>query len=168
MAGNLPHHSIFITIPTMLGRAHSLLLILVSGWLVLIAAPALIFKQYPALAAAIYFLFAKVCHQLPDRSFQFFEIQIAVCHRCFGIYFGFWLGVLFWPFLRRSGLILLSKPRLILIPVALLILHTFLSSTPLERMAIGVLTGFPVALFIWIALDQVLGLKSRGDSHVSR
>lgn len=47
-------------------------------------------------------LFAPVCHQNPMRSFYLIGEPLAVCARCSGIYLGFWLGVVAYPF--RFGL----------------------------------------------------------------
>lgn len=41
-----------------------------------------------AFAAAVYGVGSFVCHQLPERSFQFFGGQMPVCARCTGIYAG--------------------------------------------------------------------------------
>jgi uncharacterized membrane protein len=40
------------------------------------------------LSAAVYQLGAAVCHQLPERSFRLWDVQLAVCARCAGIYAG--------------------------------------------------------------------------------
>jgi len=61
--------------------------------------------------------FAPVCHQLPERSWVWHGMQMAVCHRCTGIYVGLWLGVLAFPFMvhwdtwlrvRAKGLLVLA------------------------------------------------------------
>src|SRR5512136_3015774 len=45
-------------------------------------------------AAALYALFAPVCHQDPARSFAWCGHSWAVCHRCAGIYLGlFWAAL---------------------------------------------------------------------------
>ena len=41
-----------------------------------------------------YSFFSWVCHQDPNRSFDFMDAQMAVCSRCIGIYGAFALG--FW------------------------------------------------------------------------
>lgn len=41
-----------------------------------------------------YLIFDYLCHQDPARSFEVNGTQMAVCSRCFGIYFSFFLGVL--------------------------------------------------------------------------
>ncbi|MBT8400672.1 MAG: DUF2085 domain-containing protein [Rhodothermia bacterium] len=45
--------------------------------------------------------FRKVCHQLPSRSFQIGETQVALCHRCVGIYAAIPLAILLFGVLRR-------------------------------------------------------------------
>lgn len=152
----------------MFGRAHSLLLLLVSGWLVLIATPTFLVEQHPLPAGSIYLFFSNICHQLPERSFQVAGTQLAVCHRCIGIYLGFWLGVLCWPWLRHLGRLLLRKPRLILLPLALMIINALTFSTPLERVVTGLLAGFPAALFVWIAFDQLVGPAAPAESPEGR
>ncbi|HLR76219.1 MAG TPA: DUF2085 domain-containing protein [Balneolaceae bacterium] len=39
-------------------------------------------------------LFYSLCHQLPERSFWINGQPMAVCARCFGIYTGFWSGLI--------------------------------------------------------------------------
>lgn len=64
-------------------------------------------------------MFAGVCHQLSARSPHIDGVQLAVCHRCFGIYWGLpvaalLFGVLrgFWPITRKSGLPILLASAL--------------------------------------------------------
>lgn len=45
--------------------------------------------------------FSSVCHQIPGRSPHLNGIQLAVCHRCFGIYAALTATALFFPMLRR-------------------------------------------------------------------
>jgi uncharacterized membrane protein len=40
------------------------------------------------LAAMLYALGARICHQRPERSFHLFAAQLPVCARCVGIYSG--------------------------------------------------------------------------------
>ena len=49
----------------------------------------------------IYFFFSKICHQLPERSFYFCGEKLAVCQRCTAIYFSFFIGVVFYPLIRK-------------------------------------------------------------------
>jgi uncharacterized membrane protein len=57
----------------------------------------------------VYAIFSPVCHQIASRSFRFLGQPLAVCARCLGIYAGFLIGVLLYPFLR--GFRRLSLPR---------------------------------------------------------
>ncbi|MBN1274424.1 MAG: DUF2085 domain-containing protein [Candidatus Aminicenantes bacterium] len=57
----------------------------------------------------LYAVFSSVCHQIPGRSFHIFGFPLAVCARCFGIYFGFFLGTLAFPAFRRFSSVSLPK-----------------------------------------------------------
>jgi uncharacterized membrane protein len=68
-----------------------------------LAAPVLASCSYPSAAAAIYFFFSRICHQMPARSFVVLGYSIAVCHRCSGIYLGFFIGAFIdIPWIHRS------------------------------------------------------------------
>ena len=58
----------------------------------MLAAPVLASLSFHRAAAIIYFCFAPICHQIPERSFALFGAPLAVCHRCAGIYLGMLLG----------------------------------------------------------------------------
>jgi len=84
------------------GRVAARFLVTAIGglWVLLILAPPLLasFGFQPA-ASVLYALFSGICHQSPERVFKIFGRPFAVCHRCTGIYWGFFLGAL--PQLRR-------------------------------------------------------------------
>ena len=48
----------------------------------------------------IYMAYGRVCHQISSRSFQIEGHPLAVCSRCAGIYFGYVLGLIVYPFVR--------------------------------------------------------------------
>lgn len=107
----------------------------------------------------VYFLFSHVCHQLPERSFSWMGIPLAVCHRCLGLYFGFWLGLVLLPHLSGLARYLLAQPRSVigfLIPLAVDLL---INNTPASRFSTGMIAAFPVAVFVWLAAEQY------GDIH---
>ena len=54
-----------------------------------------------AASVALYSIYKLVCHQMPSRSFFIFGHQMAVCARCFGIYTGFLVGMLIYPFVKK-------------------------------------------------------------------
>nr|MBA3804666.1 DUF2085 domain-containing protein [Acidobacteriota bacterium] len=66
----------------------------------IIAAPLLLASGHTSFALAIYEIFSRLCHQLPERSFHIEGEKFAVCSRCTGIYFGFALSVLLYPLAR--------------------------------------------------------------------
>jgi uncharacterized membrane protein len=59
-----------------------------------LAAPILLSSSYSTASSFLYLIFSGVCHQIPERSFLLSGHSLAVCHRCFGIYIGFFLGSL--------------------------------------------------------------------------
>lgn len=84
-------------------RVYLIFLVLVVGWCSLILAAPL-FQSYSgqtqSLATLLYRLFSRICHQLPERSFQLNGYPWAVCIRCSSIYGGFLLGLLVFPLLQ--------------------------------------------------------------------
>jgi len=67
----------------------ALLALLAASWVaLLIAAPLL---PVP-LAGVLYAVGARICHQIPARSFHLAGSQLPVCGRCLGIYAGAALG----------------------------------------------------------------------------
>ena len=54
----------------------------------------------PGRGSLIYLAYSRVCHQLASRSFQIEGHPLAVCSRCTGIYVGYVLGLIVYPFVR--------------------------------------------------------------------
>jgi uncharacterized membrane protein len=111
------------------------------------AAPLLV-SQHHALPAAIFYLsFSSVCHQIPERCFSLLGYPWAVCHRCSGIYFGLWIGALFYPalpeilrhrFMRRSWL--LGALVFLALDTGLPLMGLW-TNTPLTRVTSGIVFG---------------------------
>lgn len=80
-------------------RVWAIALAVVAVWLALIVVPAL--THGSALSANLYHFFSHVCHQMSERSFHIGEHQLAVCSRCFGVYFGLFAGLIAYPLWRR-------------------------------------------------------------------
>jgi uncharacterized membrane protein len=90
-----------------------------------------------SISGFIYAAFSKACHQQDDRSLHAFGHKLGVCARCTLIYFGFLLGTIVYPFVRKlnSDLppvwILLAGAALVALDAGLdtfdIIRNTFLS-----------------------------------------
>ena len=102
----------------------------------------------------LYIFFHQVCHQLPDRSFFWFGHPLAVCHRCLGLYLGFWVGLLLYPYVHTLRDHLKQRPRIILIFLLPAVLDSVTLNNPWSRWTTGLLATFPVALFVMISLQQ--------------
>lgn len=78
-------------------------LILTLLWVLIILCGPLLYKlppEYLFAADFYYYLFHYSCHQIPSRCYWIFDYQLPVCVRCFGIYFGAFLGLVIYPLIR--------------------------------------------------------------------
>ncbi len=57
-------------------------------------------ENLTGVSSPIYKFYSYICHQIPVRSFFLGNQPFAVCSRCFGIYFGLFVGFILYPFLR--------------------------------------------------------------------
>ena len=81
---------------------------------------------------------------------------MAVCHRCFGFYVGFTLGLGALPLVRPLRDWLLSRPRRILFFLAPTAIDWLLPmNTAASRFTTAVLAAAPIAVLVWAALDQI-------------
>ena len=64
----------------------------------IVVAPLAQAHGHPAFAGVIYKAFSFVCHQIFDRSFHLAGHQFGVCSRCTGLYAGFAVAALVYPF----------------------------------------------------------------------
>ena len=125
----------------------------------ILCAPLLAVNGHPALATAIYAAFAPLCHQRPDRSLFLEGLPMAVCTRCFGIYLGFFFGMLaliLLPSLKPAGVsfrwLLLSMMPMIIDGLGGWVgLYT---NTDFSRWITGLIAGAGVAAFIICAIKN--------------
>ena len=102
----------------------------------------------------IYEMFGRVCHQIPERSFQLAGHPLAVCARCTGIYFGFAGAVLFYPLVRSLNRTAAPARKWLLlaaVPTALdfaLGLSGVWENTHWSRALSGALLGAVAALYV--------------------
>lgn len=117
-------------------------------------------------------IFSPICHQTPSRSFFLFGYPLAVCGRCFGIYVGFFIGVLLYPFVNGFSVESLPKARMFILVSAPIVFDTVgnffhLWMTPIiPRFIIGLIWGLLLPFyFITGITDFFLNLRQdKGNS----
>lgn len=137
-------------------------LLLVLFWVLLIVGSP-IAKAYglSEISNPLFHFFGFICHQLPDRSIHIVGEQLAVCSRCFGVYFGLLFGFAVYP-LWRSIDEVEALPRfwlfLSMIPIAIdwsLTIFGIWENTQLSRFITGMILGVACATFIIPALVEI-------------
>ena len=122
----------------------------------------------PGVRSAVMQAFAGVCHQLPHRSPHVAGIQLAVCHRCLGIYWALPLAALlyaltrgFWPIRGKGGILILMLAAL---PAAVDWLGDVLGwwvNTPASRMTTGAIFGLTAGYFFTRAVTDIVSERAR-------
>jgi uncharacterized membrane protein len=137
--------------------------LVVFAWAFLIvASPLLKANNLTTLSSPLYYFFSFLCHQIPERSLYFAGFQLAVCSRCFGIYFGLLLGFIIYPLWRNID-DAEPLPRFwlffSLIPISIDWSLTFLNiwqNTHLSRLLTGTIVGIACATYIIPALVEIM------------
>jgi uncharacterized membrane protein len=113
-------------------------------------------------SSPVYHFFSYICHQIPDRSIHLAGHPMAVCSRCFGVYFGLFAGILVYPLirpideiepLRRLWLFVSLIP--ITVDWSLTVLGIW-ENTHVTRVITGVILGVGCAVYIVPALVEVV------------
>jgi uncharacterized membrane protein len=125
----------------------------------LAAAPPLMPEPYRML---IMQAFHTVCHQIPERSPHWDGVQLAVCHRCFGIYLGLTAGTLSFPYTGRWDKSLMRLASYLLLGAVLIPGTDWLlnvlgvwTNTPASRFITGGIFGVTAGYFFARALANV-------------
>jgi uncharacterized membrane protein len=114
-----------------------------------------------AISEPIYSFYSWLCHQIDNRSFHYREEKFAVCSRCFGVYFGFLIGLLIYPIFRKLEN---TEPFsrfwlfLAMTPMGIDFSLTFFEiweNTHLSRSITGGILGIACAIFIVPALVEI-------------
>jgi uncharacterized membrane protein len=128
--------------------------------LLTLAAPMLLARSCVCTASILYLTFSRFCHQIPDRSFFLLGHPLAVCHRCFGLYLGFFFGSFIqFPFLYRS---LLSRRLCVASACLPVLLDVFLSrcglwhSTGTSRFLMGLFSGCLLSPLLAQGMAEIL------------
>ncbi len=111
--------------------------------------------------SSVFSFFGYICHQIPERSLHIAGHQMAVCSRCFGVYFGLLAGIAIYPLWRTVDEI---EPMariwlfLSLIPIAIdwsLTVFGIWENTHVSRFVTGLILGVGCATFIVPALVEI-------------
>ncbi len=109
-------------------------------------------------SALITFFFSPICHQLAERSFYIQGHSLAVCTRCAGIYFGFLLGIIIYPFFRKWDSYELPSNRILFagcVPSILVFMISrfdLIEQNALLRSITGLILGGVVSFFVLPAI----------------
>ncbi len=132
-------------------------------WLVLILAPAVLHQlNHHTVGSSIFSFFGALCHQMPERSFHIGEHQLAVCSRCFGVYFGLVAGLLAYPMWRRiDDIEPLPRKWLLLsiVPMGIdwsLTIFDIWENNHASRFITGLILGVACSTYILPALVEII------------
>jgi len=133
----------------------------------IIAAPLAAAHDHPKFAFAIYYPFAQLCHQLPERSFFIAGHQFAVCARCSGLYGGFALVLLLYPLIRSLHSTEVPQVRWLFLaatPLAIDFGLTFFGlweNTHTSRLLTGLLLGGVTVFYVMPGIVELAQRVSR-------
>jgi uncharacterized membrane protein len=138
-------------------------LVAVFVWAALmVAAPLLQSAGFPKISSPLYTFFSYICHQISDRSLHIAGHQMAVCTRCFGVYFGLVAGIAVYPLWRPVAEIdPIARIWLFLslIPITIdwsLTVFGIWENTHVSRFVTGMILGVGCATFIVPALVEII------------
>lgn len=145
----------------------------VAVWVLAIVLAPIARESGMRLADGLYTFFSYICHQIPERSLYFDGHPLAVCSRCFGVYFGLLAGLLVYPLWRRIDEVE-PLPRiwlfLSLVPIGIdwsLTIFGIWENTHLSRSLTGLILGVACATYIVPAVVEIrrnLSLRRRLSS----
>ncbi|MBP6003471.1 MAG: DUF2085 domain-containing protein [Pyrinomonadaceae bacterium] len=137
-------------------------LAIVGIWVLLIVGvPILKAQGLTTLSFPLYHFFSFICHQLPERSFHIGGEPFGVCSRCFGVYFGLFVGFALYPLWRQIDEI---EPLarfwlfLSLIPIGIdwtLTIFGIWENTHLSRLVTGLILGIACSTYIVPAIVEI-------------
>lgn len=160
-------------------KIYLIVLFATSIWCIMILLPSLLMDTGDAgkyISEIEYNFFGHICHQFEGRSLHLGEHKLAVCARCSGIYFGFLIGVVFIPFMKKIKsrnfkyvFVLISLPMIIDISLDYLGIH---QCTLLTRSLTGLMFGIPSAMLLYPSYEQaindLINQKERKQYHVRK
>jgi uncharacterized membrane protein len=154
-------------------RSWAIAMAVVGAWLLMIVLPPVFAANgNSAFSSPLYHFFSYICHQMPARSFHLMDHQLAVCSRCFGVYFGLLAGLIAYP-LWRSIENIDPLPRIWLfasmLPIAIdwsLGVFGIWENNHASRFITGMILGVGCATYIMPALVEIVrNLTTRPTSR---
>lgn len=162
-----------MTTKTKLVLIYSITLTGILAWIAVIFLAPYLESQSSPLSGFIYTIFSPTCHQIPSRCFYAFGHPLAVCARCLGIYCGFLLGILIFPFIQGLGSPAMPKAKtfiLLSIPIALdaaVNLFGIWTSPDWVRFLTGIVWGLILPFYYLAGLSDFFLNRKRGHANLS-
>ena len=140
----------------------------------LVVAPTLTPFVSPDVRTLIMHGFSTVCHQFANRSPHIDGVQLAVCHRCYGIYMGLPAAAVLYLGLRRIDGFLGPAGRWILplslVPLSIdwsLDVFGLWTNTPTSRLITGGLFGLAAGYYFTRAVIDIFASPTRKQQSLS-
>ena len=128
----------------------------------IVATPVL--ASYDGAAAKAAFLsydfFSRVCHQLDSHSFHLAGFKFAVCIRCTSVYTSFFLGLLFFPIMKRTKIVDVHPARVLILSLVPMGIDVALAnfgihdSTTTTRAITGLIFGMALTVVLVPILEE--------------
>lgn len=142
-------------------RAWGVTLAIVFVWVFAIVLAPVASELGWAVAGTLYTFFSYICHQIGERSFHLDGHPLAVCSRCFGVYFGLFAGLVAYPLWRKIDDVE-PLPRiwlfLSLVPIGIdwsLTIFGIWENNHLSRFITGLILGVACATYIVPAVVEI-------------
>ena len=125
-------------------------------WLVGIFSPIFLESENIDFYYFLKMFYSPVCHQNPDKSFKFNNLQLLVCSRCLGIYLGLIIASIFSiiKFFTNIKLKILLLSALPIISDIIFYQLGFYSYNKILSMITGMISGTIVFLYIFEILTE--------------
>jgi uncharacterized membrane protein len=124
-------------------------------------------KLSSPLSGFLYAVFSPTCHQIPSRCFYAFGHPMAVCARCLGVYSGFLLGMVIFPFTKGFSKISMPKVNTLIImsiPIFIDVTGNFLglwASSDWVRLVTGIVWAIILPFYFLAGITDYFLHKSK-------
>ncbi|UCE42768.1 MAG: DUF2085 domain-containing protein [Candidatus Aminicenantes bacterium] len=147
-----------MTAKTKIVLIYAFTLVGIISWIAAIFCAPYFKSQSSPIAGFLYAVYSPTCHQIPSRCFYAFGYPTAVCARCLGIYLGFLLGTLIFPFVKGFSMPTMPKAKIFIslfLPIVTDTAANILglwTSTDWVRFITGVLWGLILPFYFFAGL----------------